>query len=128
MNWIPPIKISKWNIFVTKKCLQVFVRVQCRTQSIFEYAVYLCYCKLRLVIPPWWGLRGWKFLILITLDRCERHFQEKNYIENYFYVLKSTKSSKTTSQKCWRGIIWVDFFGCPYRTNYQNTSGFAAEV
>ena len=24
---------------------------------------------------------------------------------------------KTTSQKCWRNIIWVDFFGCRYRAN-----------
>ena len=46
------------------------------------------------------GLRGQKFLILITLDRQKRHFWEKNYIKNYFYLLKSTKSIKTTSQKC----------------------------
>ena len=61
--------------------------------------------------PPWWWLRGQKFLILITLDCWKRHFQEKNYIENYFYLLKSTKITKTASQKCWRNIIWVDFFG-----------------
>ena len=42
---------------------------------------------------------------------------EKNYIENYFYLLNSTKSTKTTTQKCRRNIIWVDFFGCPYCTN-----------
>ena len=35
--------------------------------------------------PLWWGLRGRKFLILIILDHWKRHFQEKNYIENYFY-------------------------------------------
>ena len=66
--------------------------------------------------PPWWGLRGRKCLILITLDRWKRYFREKNYIENYFYLLKSTKSTKTTSQKCWRNI-WADFFGRPYRSN-----------
>ena len=52
--------------------------------------------------------------ILIILDRWKRHFREKNYIENYFYLLKSTK---TTSQKCWRNIIWADFFWRPYRAN-----------
>ena len=67
--------------------------------------------------PPWWGLRGWKFFILITLDRWKKHSQEKNYIENYFYLLKSTKDTKSTIQKRWRNIIWVDFFGCPYCTN-----------
>ena len=67
--------------------------------------------------PPWWGLREQKFLILTTLDCWKRHFREQNYIENYFYLLKSTKSTKTTSQKCWRNIFWVDFFGCPYWSN-----------
>ena len=70
---------------------------QCWTQSIFGDAVYLCYCKFRLVtppLPPWWGLRGWKFLILTTLNRWKRHFWEKNYIKNYFYLLKSTKVLK----------------------------------
>ena len=37
---------------------------------------------------PWWGLRGWKFFILITLDCWKRHFREKNYMKNYFYLLK----------------------------------------
>ena len=69
--------------------------MQCRIQSIFWDTLYSCYCKLRLVNPPWWGLRG----------------------RNYFYLLKSTKSTKTTSQKCWRNIIRVDFFGRPYHTN-----------
>ena len=41
----------------------------------------------------------------------EKVFREKNYIENYFYLLKSTKSTKTTFQKYWRNIIWADFFG-----------------
>ena len=36
---------------------------------------------------------------------------EKNSIENYFYLLKITKSNKTTSQKYLRNIIWADFFG-----------------
>ena len=43
---------------------------------------------------------GWTFLILITLDHWKKHFREKNYIENYFCLLKSTKTTKTTSQKC----------------------------
>ena len=93
------------------------IRPQCRTQSIFGDTVFSCYCKLRLVTPHGGGLRGRKFLILITLDRWKKHFREKNYIENYFYVLKSTKSTKTTSQKCWRNIIWADFLVRPYRTN-----------
>ena len=73
----------------------------------------MCYCKLRLVTreapPPWWGLRRQIFFILITLalDHWKRHFQEENYIENYFCLLKRTKSTKTTSQKCWN-IIWAD--------------------
>ena len=67
--------------------------------------------------PPWWGLRGRKFLILITLDRWKRNFPEKNYIENYFCLLKSTTSTKTASQKCWRNIIQANFFGRPYRTS-----------
>ena len=90
---------------------------QCQTQSIFGDTVYSCSCIFRLVTPPWLGLRVRKFLILTTLDRWKRHFREQNYIENYFYLLKSTKSTKTTSQKCWRNIIWVDFFGRAYRSN-----------
>ena len=50
--------------------------------------------NLRLVTPsrppfpiPWWGLRGGKFLILITLDRWKRHFREKNYIEKVLKLL-----------------------------------------
>ena len=85
----------------------------CWTQSIFGATVYLCYCKLRLATPsPMVGV-----LILLTLDRCKRHFREKNYIENYFYLLQSSKSTKTTSQQYWRNIIWVDFLGHPYRAN-----------
>ena len=79
--------------------------------------VYSCYCKFRLKIPPWWGLRGRKILILTNLDRWKRHFREQNYIENYFYLLKSTKSTKTNFQKYWRNIIWADCFGRPYRSN-----------
>ena len=89
---------------------------QCQTQSIFGDTVYSCSCKFRLVTPPWLGLRVRKFLILTTLDRWKRHFREQNYIENYFYLLKSTKSTKTTSQKCWRNI-WANLFGRPYWSN-----------
>ena len=71
--------------------------------------------------PPWWGLRVQKVLIMTTLDHWKRHFQEQNYIENYFYSLKSTKSTKTTSQNCWRNIIWVDFFWHPYWSNSIKT-------
>ena len=99
------------------KCFWKILSMQCRTQNIFGDIVYSCYCKLRLVTLPWWGQRARKFLISITLDRWKRHFWEKNYIENYFYLLKSTKSTKTSSRKCWRNIIWADFFGRPYRTN-----------
>ena len=104
---------SEGYLFLTEKNLWC----QCRTQSIFGDTAYSCYCKLRLKTPPWWGLRRQKILILITLDCWKRHFQEKNYIENYFYLLESTKSTKTTSQKCSRNIISADFFECPYRTN-----------
>ena len=90
---------------------------QYQTQSIFGDTVYSSYCKFRLVTSPWWGLRGQNFLILTTLDRWKRHFREQSYIENYFYLLKSTKNTKITSQKCWRNIIWVDFFGRSYRSN-----------
>ena len=74
------------------------ISTQCGIKSLFGDTVYSCY----------------GFLILITLDRWKRHFRVKNYIENYFYLLKSTK---ITSQKCWRNIIWADFFGRPYCTN-----------
>ena len=100
------------------------IYIQCRTQSIFGDTNYSCYCKVRLVTPlPHHGDWGDKNLwfILITLDRWKRHFPEKNYIENYFYLLKKTKSTKTTSQKCWRNIMWADFFGHPYRTNSIKT-------
>ena len=40
------------------------------------------------------GLRGRKFLILITLDCWNRHFWKKSYIENYFYLLKVLKVLK----------------------------------
>ena len=90
---------------------------QCRAQSIFGDNVYLCYSKLSLVTSIWWGLRGQIFLILINLDRWKRHFRKKRYIKNYFYLLKSTKSTKTASQKCWRNIVWADYFGHLYRTN-----------
>ena len=61
------------------------------------------------------GAEGTKVLILMTLSRWKRHFGKKNYIENYFYLLERTKSTKT--QKCWRNIIWADFFGRPYCTS-----------
>ena len=48
---------------------------------------------------PMVGQRQKKPLILITLDSWKRRFWEKNYIKNYFYLLKNTKSTKTTLQK-----------------------------
>ena len=69
---------------------------QCWPQSIIGDTVHLCYCKFRLVtckapLPPE-GLRGWKFLILITPDSWKRHFWENNYIElfinTFIYILK----------------------------------------
>ena len=60
------------------------------------------------------GVEGTKTFDFDNLVRWKRHFQEKNYIENYLYSLKS---AKPTSQKCWRNIIWVDLLGRPYRTN-----------
>ena len=51
-------------------------------------------------LHPWWGLRGGKFFILITLDCWKR---------------------QTTSQTCWRNIIWADFFGHPYCPNSIKT-------
>ena len=98
---------------------------QCQTESTFGDTVYLCYCKLRLMTAPRHG-GGWgdeKLLILITLDCWKRHFWEKNYIESYFYLLKSTKSTKTTSQKYYLGrFFWVPI---PHK-QYQNMSGFAS--
>ena len=88
----------------------------------FTCVTVIFYCILVTPHPPppfapWWGLRGRKFLILTTLDCWKRHFREQYYIENYFYLLKSTRTTKTTSQKCWSTIIWADFFGRTYRSN-----------
>ena len=117
------------NCFVFWKFVSVLEPLQCRTQSIFGDTVYLCYCEFRLVTLPWWELRGQKLLILTTLDCWERHFREQNYIENYFYFIKSTKSTKPTPQKCWRNIIWADFFLAPILVKwYQNTSEFAGAL
>ena len=67
------------------------------------------------------GSWGGKKILTLNLDRWKKYFREKNYIENYFYLLKSTKSTKTTSEKCWRNIIWANFLGCPYPTNSIKT-------
>ena len=63
------------------------------------------------------GAEGTKIFDFDNPRSLEKAFREKNYIENYFFLLKSTKSIKTTSQKCWINIIWADLFGRPYRTN-----------
>ena len=125
--------------FLILRILKLFAREFSvpNPDSIFGDTVYSCYCKLRLVtpfqppLPPplhththtytMVGAEGTKIFNLITLDRWKRHFREKNYIENYFYFLKNTKSTKTTSQKCWVNIIWADFFGRSYRTNCTQT-------
>ena len=57
------------------------------------------------------GAEGTKKFYFDTLDCWKRHFREKNYTENYSYLLKSTKSAKTTSPKFRRNIIWADFLG-----------------
>ena len=87
-----------------------------RGYSSAEPRVYLGIPFTRVTVNLW-GLRGRKLLILTNLDRWKRHFREQNYIENYFYLLKSTKSTKTTFQKYWRNITWADCFGRPYRSN-----------
>ena len=80
---------KSYQILLNEKKIYNGLKTQCnqwRPQSIFGDTVHSCYCKLRLVIceaHPSWGLRGRKFLILITLDRWKRHFREKNYIENF---------------------------------------------
>ena len=63
------------------------------------------------------GAEGTKIFDFDNARLLERLFREKNYIESYFYLLKSTKSTKTASQKYWRNIVWVDFFGRPYHAN-----------
>ena len=63
------------------------------------------------------GAEGTKIFDFDNARSLERLFREKNYIESYFYLLKSTKSTKTASQKYWRNIVWVDFFWRPYHAN-----------
>ena len=46
------------------------------------------------------GAEGTKLFDFDNPRQWNRHFQEQNYIENYFYLLKSTKSTKTAYQKC----------------------------
>ena len=96
---------------ISSHCLLAQTNNRTRGQSVlnpeyilFGNTVYSCYCKLK------------NFWFWFLTFRWKRHFRGKNYIENYFYLLKSTKRTKTTSQKCWRSI-WEDFFGRPYRTN-----------
>ena len=87
---------------------------QCWPQSIFGDTIHLCYCRLRLVTrksPLMVGAEGRKIFDFDNLDHWKRHFQEKNYIENYFYLVKSTKSTKITSQKFWRNIFGQIFWG-----------------
>ena len=66
------------------------------------------------------GAEGVKNFDFDKQDCWKRHFLEKNYIKNYFYIPKITKSTKTTCQKCGRNI-WADFFGHPYCTNSITT-------
>ena len=76
--------------------------------------------------PPssWWELRGWKCLILITLDCWKRHFQEKNYIKWQFtsiYLLKLLFKNVEGILKYYLGR----FFLAPIpRKWYKSTSGF----
>ena len=129
INWILLWRLPIQNhtkLSVTEKRINgaKYLTWQCRTQSIFGDTVYSCYCKFKLLTPPpWWGLRGRKFLILTTLDRWKRHFREQNYIENCFYLLKSTKHTKTTSKNV-EEILYGGIFWAPIPVKrYQNTSG-----
>ena len=47
----------------------------------------------------------------------EKALSGKELHQKLFYLLKSTKSTRTTFQKCGTIIIWADFYGCPYCTN-----------
>ena len=72
--------------------------------------------------PQWWGLRGWKFLILTTLDCWKKHFGEKNYIELQFTSIYLLKLYLKNVEKILFG--WI-FLWHPYRTNsIKNMSGF----
>ena len=64
-------------------------RVQCRTRSIFGDTVYSCYCKLRLVTSMV-GAEGTNIFYFDNPRSLEKALSGKNYIENYFYLLKST--------------------------------------
>ena len=47
----------------------------------------------------------------------EKALSEKELHQKLLVLLKHPKSTKTSSQKCWRNIIWVDFFGSPCHPN-----------
>ena len=117
MSNVVIVPLYSFNVLIStlNSCIvRLLIRKQCRTQGIFGDTVYSCYCKLRLVTPPpWWGLTGGKFWILMILDRWKRHFRKKNYIRNYFSKLL---------KKYYIGV----FFWAPIPHKwYQNTSGFA---
>ena len=65
------------------------------------------------------GADGTKIFDFDNPRSLEKALSGKELHRNYFYLLKSTKSTKTTSQKC---IFWAPI---PHK-RYQNTSGFAA--
>ena len=85
----------------------------------YIWDVYSCYCKVRLVTLPWWGLWGRKFLILITLDRWKRLSGK----ELHRKLLLHTKKyfSKFLKKYYLGGFFWAPI---PHK-RYQNTSGFA---
>ena len=66
--------------------------------------------------PPWGGS------LLVTTKFPEvpgTPVPNPEYIWGYRLLLKNYyfSTTKTTSQKCWRNIIWTDFFWRPYHTN-----------
>ena len=63
------------------------------------------------------GTEGMKIFDFDNIRSLEMALSGKELRQNYFYLLKSTKTTKTTSQKCWRNIIWADFLRRLYDIN-----------
>ena len=78
---------------------------QCRTKGIFGDTIYSCYCKLRLVISPFplpLPLAGAERMKMFDFDNSrslEKALSGKELNQKLLLLTKSTKSTKTTSQK-----------------------------
>ena len=75
---------------------------QCRTKGIFGDTIYSCYCKLRLVIPPPLPVVGAEGMKMFDFDHSrslEKTLSGKELNQKLLLLTKSTKSTKTTSQK-----------------------------